>query len=161
MSNSGKILVARKNGVYVLKFVGDVRLTLCTALDIFLERMMADIALKAVFIDLVDTDGIDSTSLGFLAKISISTKKYCNWIPTIISTNKDITRILLSMGFDSVFHIVESRLDEAGSLHKLPVVESSEEEARERVVEAHKILMGLNDENREKFKELVEMLEGH
>ena len=159
--NGGKILVAKKKGVYVLKFVGDVRLTLCTALDIFLERMMADPELNAVFIDLSDTEGIDSTSLGFIAKIAIATQKLCNWKPTVISVQPDITRILMSMGFDAVFNIIDTRIDEATSLDELPLVESSEEQIKDKVLEAHKILMGLNDSNKEKFQELVTMLESH
>lgn len=159
--NGGKILVAKKKGVYVLKFVGDVRLTLCTALDIFLERMMADPDLNAVFIDLSDTEGIDSTSLGFIAKIAIATQKFCNWKPTVISVQPDITRILMSMGFDAVFNIIDKRIDEATSLDELPIVESSEEQVKDKVLEAHKILMGLNDSNKEKFQELVTMLESH
>ncbi|MCF7981676.1 MAG: STAS domain-containing protein [Pseudomonadales bacterium] len=157
--NSGKILVAKKQGVYVLKFVGDVRLTLCAALDIFVERMMSDRELKAVFIDLSDTEGIDSTSLGFIAKIAISTQKFCHWKPTIISINPDITRILLSMGFDAVFNIIDQRIDDAATLDELEILECSESQAKDKVIEAHRILMGLNDENKEKFQELVEMLE--
>jgi len=157
--NSGKILVAKKQGVYVLKFVGDVRLTLCTALDIFVERMMADRELKAVFIDLSDTQGIDSTSLGFIAKIAISTQKHFDWKPTIISVNPDITRILLSMGFDAVFEIINQRIDDTETLNELHALECTETQAKDKVIEAHRILMGLNDENKEKFQELVEMLE--
>jgi len=157
--NSGKILVAKKQGVYVLKFLGDVRLTLCAALDIFVERMLSDRELRAVFIDLSDTQGIDSTSLGFIAKIAIATQKYCNWKPTIISTNPDITRILLSMGFDAVFQIIDQPIDDAEILSEIEMLECSEAQAKEKVLEAHRILMGLNDQNKAKFQELVEMLE--
>lgn len=157
--SSGKILVAKKRGVYVLKFVGDVRLTLCAALDIFVERMMADPDLNSVFIDLSDTEGIDSTSLGFIAKIAIATQKQCNWKPTVISVNPDITRILMSMGFDAVFNIIDKRIDDSQSLDELPAIECSENQTKDKVLEAHRILMGLNEENREKFRELVEMLE--
>jgi len=40
-------------------------------------------------------------------------------------------------------------------------VESSETQIKDKVLEAHKILMGLNSNNREKFQELVSMLENH
>jgi len=157
--SSGKILVARNNGVYVLKFIGDVRLTLCAALDIFLEKIVAEPALQAVFIDLTDTQGIDSTSLGFLAKISILTQKTFGWKPSIISVSEDITRLLLSMSFDQVFNIIEDRIDDGNDLDELPYMECSEQETKEQVLEAHKILMGLSDDNKAKFQELVSMLE--
>lgn len=157
--SSGKILVAKNNGVYVLKFNGDVRLTLCAALDIFLEKIVAEPALQAVFIDLTDTQGIDSTSLGFLAKISILTQKTFGWKPSIISVSEDITRVLLSMSFDQVFNIIEDRIDNGDNLDELPYMESSEQDTKEQVLEAHKILMGLSDDNKAKFQELVSMLE--
>ncbi|MEZ5524431.1 MAG: STAS domain-containing protein [Pseudomonadales bacterium] len=157
--NSGKILVAKNDGAYVLKFQGDVRLTLCAALDIFLEKMVSIPDLKAVIIDLTETEGIDSTSLGFLAKTSILTQKAFGWKPTIVSTHEDITRLLMSMSFDQVFNIIEQPISEAAQLAELPSQESSEEEAKDRVLEAHKILMGLSDDNKEKFQELVKMLE--
>jgi len=157
--SSGKILVAKNNGVYVLKFQGDVRLTLCAALDIFLEKMIAEPELKAVFIDLTETQGIDSTSLGFLAKISILTQKTYGWKPSIISISEDITRLLLSMSFDQVFNIIEDRIDGDDSLDELPCMEASEQDAKKQVIEAHKILMGLSDDNKAKFQELVSMLE--
>ena len=158
--SSGKIFVAKSNGVYVLKFTGDVRLTLCTTLDTFLESMLDKPELKAVFIDLCDADGIDSTALGFIAKISIFTKKNFKWIPTIISTNPDITRVLVSMGFEQVFNILRKRIDGVEASDELKEDgDCEEQEVKEKVLEAHKILMGLNNQNKEKFKELVAMLE--
>jgi len=156
---SGKILVAKKNGVYVLKFVGDVRLTLCTALDVFLDQLIQETGIKSVFIDLCDTDNIDSTALGFMAKIAILTKKEFGWVPRVISDNPDITRLLMSMGFDEIFTIIEQRLDDEGALAALPECVSSEEEVKGKVVEAHKILMGLNAQNKLRFEELVTLLE--
>ena len=157
--DSGKILVAKKNGVYVLKLEGDVRLTICAALETFLEKMMLEPDLEAVFIDLTDTIAVDSTTLGFLAKISIQTKKKFNWIPTIITVNDDITRVLMSMGFDQVFDFINERIDQPGNLEELESLGLGEDAMKVRVLEAHKILMGLNEQNRSKFKELVDVLE--
>jgi hypothetical protein len=43
----------------------------------------------------------------------------------------------------------------------LPDQDQSEEVVRIKVLEAHKILMGLNDSNREAFHDLVNALERH
>ena len=157
--SKGKIFVASNNGVYVLKFTGDVRLTLCTVLDQFLETMAAEPDLSAVVIDLCDAEGIDSTSLGFIAKISILTKDKLKLQPTLVSSNPDITRILVSMGFEQVFKIITHRLDNDESLSELGCSPCSEGEIKEKVIEAHKILMGLNKKNKKKFQELLSMLE--
>ena len=155
----GRILVGEHDGVYVLVFEGDVRLTLCTTVDVYLEKMFKDDTFKCVVVDLSKTENIDSTSLGLLAKLSIQADKRFSFRPTLISTRRDITRILLSMGFDEVFNIVETPLEHAEQLAELPKLAASEEDMRQRVLDAHRTLMSMNEANRETFHDLVAALE--
>lgn len=156
---AGRILVGSHDGVYVLVFEGDVRLTLCTTVDDYLEKMFRDKAFRSVIVDLSGTENIDSTSLGLLAKLSIQADKRFSFRPTLISTRRDITRILLSMGFDEVFDLVEEPLEHEDQLSELPQTVSSEEDIRQRVLEAHRTLMSMNEANREAFHDLVAELE--
>jgi len=156
---SGRILVASHDGVYVIVFEGDVRLTLCTTVDDYLEKMFQDPGFRSVIVDLSGTDNIDSTSLGLLAKLSIQADKRFSFRPTLISTRKDITRILLSMGFDEVFDLVEEPLEHHEQLAELPELDSSEADVRQRVLDAHRTLMSLNEANRDTFHDLVAALE--
>jgi len=155
----GKVLFAERDGVHVLKFVGDVRVTLGPTISTFLSKLSQCKTFKSVIIDLTETDGIDSTSLGLLAKISLTTQEAFNTIPTIVSPNEDITRILESMGFDSVFVILKELITECGQLGELPAEIVSETNLRKQVLEAHKVLMSLNERNRGEFRELVHALE--
>jgi len=155
----GKILFAEKDGVEVLKFVGDVRVTLGPTIGAFLNNLNKCEDYKSVIIDLTETEGIDSTSLGMLAKISIQTQELFNTVPTIVSTNEDITRILISMGFDQVFVIIKEPLNTHAPLGELPVQAINEQALREQVLEAHKVLMGLNQSNKDAFEDLVIALE--
>ncbi|MDH2436511.1 STAS domain-containing protein [Pokkaliibacter sp. MBI-7] len=158
--HSGKILVAKQSGAYILKFQGDVRLTLCASLDHFLESMFSDPDFKTVLIDLTETEGIDSTSLGLLAKISVKMQQQFHLLPTILSVNEDITRILLSMGFDKVFILIrEYSSGNASLLKEVPEILGSEEDVKNTVLNAHKTLMDLNEQNRATFSELVSSLE--
>ena len=156
---SAKVLVAEQDGVHVLKFVGDVRFTVGHAIDTFFNALIKGDDFRSVIIDLTETVGIDSTSLGLLAKISIQTKKIYDIVPTIISTNDDITRILLSMGFDQVFLIVKEPMDSSMELGELLIHNAPEHVVREKVLEAHKVLMELNKKNKLVFKDLVAALE--
>ncbi len=155
----GRILVASHDGVYVIVFEGDVRLTLCTTVDEYLEKMFNDPEFRSVIVDLSVTENIDSTSLGLLAKLSIQADKRFSLRPTLISTRRDITRILLSMGFDEVFDLVEQPLEHREQLAVLPEIKASEEDVRQRVLDAHRILMSMNDANRDAFHDLVAALE--
>ena len=157
--DAGKILVAESQGIYIVKFMGDVRLNLCSTLDQYTDQMFTDEGFKPVIIDLTETQCIDSTSLGQLAKISILYKDKFGQLPTIISTNEDINRILNSMGFDQVFYIVKELVSKVEYLDELPTQTVDEDEMRRRVLEAHKLLMNMNDSNREAFQDLVDSLE--
>lgn len=155
----GKILVAQHQGTSVIKLVGDVRLTLCTTIDDYFSQMFSAPEFSGVLIDLSDADCIDSTSLGLLAKVAVRSKQLCRQVPIILSPNPDITRLLESMGFNKVFEICDSVPEPASDLGELPVVCADEECVRDKVIEAHRVLMGLNEKNRETFSPLVDLLE--
>lgn len=155
----GRILVGEHDGVYVLLFQGDVRLTLCAAVDELLDRIFRDEGFRSVQVDLSQADSIDSTSLGLLAKLSIQAERRFRFRPTLVSTRSDITRVLYSMGFDDVFNIVETPLEHEEQLAELPGVDASPEETRQRVIDAHKTLMSMNESNQAAFKDLVSALE--
>ncbi len=155
----GKVLVAEQDGIHVLKFVGDVRVTVGYAIDTLLNAILKGDDFKSVIIDLTETVAIDSTSLGLLAKISIQTKKTYDIVPTILSTNDDITRILMSMGFDQVFLIINESMDSGIELGEFPIQNPPEHVVREKVLEAHQVLMELNEKNQLIFRDLVVALE--
>jgi anti-anti-sigma regulatory factor len=153
--------MANHQGKYVIKLTGDVRMTLCTTIDSCLNTMVQDEHFSEVTVDVSEADGIDSTSLGLLAKISRLATPIMNQVPLLISTNADITRIIESMGFkDRVYTIIsQSQMTEAKNMVEANITPLDENAARERVLEAHKILMSLNENNRQAFKELVECIE--
>ncbi|KRW60054.1 anti-sigma factor antagonist RssC [Pseudomonas sp. TTU2014-080ASC] len=159
--NPGRIQFAEQDGTFVLKFVGEVRLTLCSALDATIEKIFTALNFSAIVIDLTETRSIDSTTLGLLAKLSILSRQKIGLLPTVVTTHEDITRLLLSMGFDQVFNIVQKPVECPDSLNDLPSQDESEDVVRSRVLEAHRILMSLNESNREAFHDLVNALEHH
>lgn len=155
----GKILVAEHQGTFVIKLVGDVRLTLCTTIDDYFNEMFACPEFTGVLIDLSDAECIDSTSLGMLAKLAVQARHHYQLVPIIVSPNPNITRLLDSMGFGKVFDICRSVAQPEQTLGELPVVSADEDKVRLKIIEAHRTLMDLNEKNRETFSSLVNMLE--
>ncbi len=155
----GRILVGDHEGIYVLKFTGDVRVNLSATIDTFLRQLLSRDDFRAVIVDLSEAEGIDSTSLGLLARLSLETQRRFGYVPTLVSTRPDISRVLETTGFEDVFHIVREPLVHAAQLGELPCEEDDEEAMRERVLEAHRTLMAMNDQNRENFQDLVMALE--
>lgn len=158
-TNTGLALYAVHDGSYVLKLVGEVRVPMCGTLDQFIERMFDDAAMRAVMIDLSETQVIDSTALGLLAKIAIYFERRFGGKPLLYSPNEDITRILLSMGFPQIFELQTNVAPTADATQEVVRVPCNEANACDKVLEAHRILMGMNEQNRETFRDVVSALE--
>lgn len=157
--SAGKILTATHNGCYLISLAGDVRVTLCKTIDDFYDAMFHDAGLTDVTIDLSDAEGIDSTTLGLLAKLAIRAKAQLNLKPTVYSPNPGITRLLGSMGFERIFSIQTELSIQDSLLEELPIAQDSEDACRNRVIEAHRVLMGMNEKNRAEFQPLLTALE--
>lgn len=157
---SGRILVGDHDGVYVIRFEGDVRVTLCGSFDHYLDVMLKDPQFVSVLVDLSDAIAIDSTSLGVIARLSIGVQQSNRRLPTLVCSAPDILRILLNMGFDDVFVIVDENFNTDQNLAELPLASDiGEDEMRARVIAAHKVLMGMNEKNERTFRDLVSALE--
>lgn len=156
--NQGEILCANAERTHVLKFNGDVRFTICSALNRHLEKLFSEQQIEDVVIDLTDTEGIDSTSLGLLAKIANFLHEQSGGKATIFSTNEDINRILESVGFYQVFRIVEQPTKLESAPQPIREGSGSDEETSETIYQAHCILCELNSENRAMFQSVVDIM---
>ncbi len=155
----GKILAANHDGAYMIRLVGDVRLTLCTTIDEYFQQMFEDPEFASVWVDLCDAEGIDSTSLGLLAKLALNVKERFGFAPAIYSCEPGINRLLKSMGFQRLFELHEEACFNPEDISEIPTVQGSEQLVKEKVIEAHRVLMGISDENRARFKDLMNALE--
>ena len=156
----GRILVGDSDGVYLLKLVGDVRVTLCISAEGFIQRLLGDPDIKAISVDLTETRGMDSTSLGILARLAIETRKLHGLRPTLLVTNPDLEKLLRVSGFAEEFIIVRSAEPSAVVVSELPRRRNmDEQELRRRVIEAHRTLMSMNATNESTFRDLVQALE--
>ena len=156
----GKILVAEHEGVNIIKLVGDVRLTLCMSFDQFIESMFSRENFVSILFDLTQAEAIDSTTFGLMAKLSIFSRERHHVTPVVISTSTSINRLLEIMGLEDIFDILHE-IPEAmySPTQELPSVAVDEGDAKNKVLEAHRILMDMNEKNKETFRDLVNILE--
>ena len=158
--NQGSIFSACVEGQYILKFVGEIRLTLCSTLDRHIDDELSQLKPSEVYVDLSLAEYIDSTSLGLIAKLYQKSVTLDVPAPTIISCNQDITNQLVTMGFDDIFTIAHGGCPNVEDcLEQLTFVNEPESEAKERIIAAHKTLIELNQKNKEAFTDLVKALE--
>ena len=122
----GKILAASHQGAYVIRLEGDVRLTLCTTIDEYFDKMFEDPEFISVWVDLCDAQGIDSTTLGLLAKLALSVKDKFGFQPAIYCCDAGINRLIKSMGFQRLFTLHEEACCAPEDVNAVPLVEGSE-----------------------------------
>jgi anti-anti-sigma regulatory factor len=159
---NGQILVAYDHGVNVIRMLGDVRLTLCISFDNFISQMFEARPFEAVIFDLREATCIDSTTLGLMAKIAITSEKAGFKHPLVLTASLSINRLLETMGFCDIFELVQDAELPKNPETILNVSEcgcDDEEQVKMRVLEAHRILMQLNTSNQNQFKALVDALE--
>ena len=97
-----QVLYAERSGYHVLKFVGDVRLSLSPMISGFLSQMQDTDDCLGVVVDLSETETIDSTALGLIAKLGIVCRDSFAQTLSIVSPKSDITRLLESMSMQEV-----------------------------------------------------------
>ena len=136
-----------------------MRLTMCTALDQYFQSMFAEPGFMSVWVDVTEADGLDSTTLGMLAQLAIQTKERFDFRPAIFSTNPSIDRLLDTMGFDRLFERRTECCNTDSIVAEIPAVACEEGEVKKQVLEAHRTLMSMSDENADAFKDLVSTLE--
>ena len=160
VNEASRILYARTDGLQVLKLIGEMRVLLAPTIAAFGERLKAEDEYRTLVIDLTDVTSIDSTNLGMLARLSARVHDIYGTLPTIVSGNDDVNRIMRAMGFDQIFVMVTGDAQPTCGYEQLPAVSVAEKELRAHVIECHRVLMGLSEANRTAFTDLVDALQG-
>ncbi len=155
----GRILVAERDGVYLLKLAGDVRLTLCASISQYLDKIFAGAIPKEVYIDLLDSECVDSTTLGLLARLALHTQRKFGFKTRLLCINSNILRVFEAMDIDGLFEILCTASRPSLTPSEIAQGELDEEAIRHHVLEAHKLLVKLNPALMGEFYDLISSLE--
>lgn len=155
----GNVYAARVDAIEYIKFTGTVRYSHCAGLESHINRLFDKRDFDEIAIDMMETDILDSTALGLLAKIAIEQKKYTELKPIILIPENELFKILKRLCFDQVFNIVSSRLIRPeANFEELNCGNQDEKAVLRRVIEAHKNLAALADSNESLFHEITQAL---
>jgi anti-anti-sigma factor len=154
----GHILYADQDNVHVLRYIGDIRHPLAPAVGAFVNDLVKRMNGDHLVVDLSETEAIDSTNLGEIARIAELLQHKGGRRAAIISTRPPISEVLYSMAFDEVFDVCTEPLL---GFHAAPIptVDATPEASLEIILDAHRRLMRLSENNRKQFCEVVELIE--
>lgn len=158
--SQGQILISDKADDYLIKLVGDVRLTLSGSLNRYMDVLFGNNNVKSVVVDMFDAKAVDSTTLGLIAKLGLHCREYYQMNVKLFCQNPSIIRTLECMSFDEIIDIFQQSPNEFDAeLRCLDAVTSEVDEVRQQVLEAHKLLVKLNPKNKAEFTDLINALE--
>jgi anti-anti-sigma regulatory factor len=163
--HEGHIYVAQHHDWLVLRFTGPIRFTMggaarpTAALDAFLDGKFRAPDFKNVLIDLSETETIDSTNLGLLAKIAGFASEHLGTKPVIITPQPDIFKLLTSLAFDKVFHLVANHEAPVADMQELTAPRANTKSDRCLVLEAHRALAALSPENKDMFRDVIRLMD--
>jgi anti-anti-sigma factor len=150
---------AHENGTWFIRLSGDLRHPLGPALNTLLDRAFAAPDTTQFLVDLADAETIDSTCLGILARIANWAGEKAAPRPIIITASEDITETLLAIRFDRLFELRHSSIRQPENLRDVAPQSTDREQMSEMVLEAHRRLCAIDDQNKAVFQSLVEALE--
>ncbi len=159
--STGHVEYASLDGTHIFKLVGEVRAQSCISLDKLLSRIEQQDNVIGAIVDLSQSTFIDSTVLGVLAKLGIKLNQIHHIQAVMLSTNPDITTLANSMGLGQVFVILNYSGDPNICTRTLIDENITQKAMLTTVLDAHKTLMKLNQNNQNMFEPLVKKLEKH
>jgi anti-anti-sigma factor len=132
---------------------------MCPDLDKFITLIFGKNTIENIIIDLSETEYLDSTCLGLLAKMANYLLNTRDKKPTIISNKENINHILKGVGFNKVFHIIKRYPQNIDELNKISIdkKDNLDTDMGKMIMDAHEALFDLNEKNKETFKDVVEI----
>ena len=153
-----RYLVGQLDEKVFIKFIGNSTMKNSKTLEELFTKLLAEEP-KEIILDFEECNYMDSTMLGFIAKMAIQIKKTWNrHIFEINATNMVKTSLKSTGVYDLLHHINETRGDVELTDLETKDFENKDEKAN-HILEAHKTLMSLSEENEKIFKNVVDLLE--
>ncbi|BDU50184.1 STAS domain-containing protein [Haliovirga abyssi] len=148
------------DGKGFIKFVGNATMKNSKTLEDLFEKLFKSDK-KEIVLDFEECNYMDSTMLGLIAKTAIKFKKSWGLAIYALNTPNIILTSLKSTGVNKLMEFIEDENLKVVEVKKLETKDyDNKEEKTKHILEAHKTLMGLSDENKEVFKNVVNLLEG-
>lgn len=154
----GEFLYAIIDETCIIKPMGSIVYSMSGDLDEFFKIISEEESIRKVLVDLTETTYLDSTNLGLLARMNHMINNNPGKENMLFFANKAINEIIIDLGLNTIFTIIPHHEYKAGQMVNIPHSGICQEDLSAIVLEAHKFLMTLNNENRDKFKNVVEYI---
>lgn len=153
---NAEVLIASNDGVYSIKVNGRATFECVPPLR-SLAKELENVVFRKIDVDLSACTGMDSTFMGILAMLGLRAKKI-DAVMTIFNAGDLNKSLLFGLGLKKLFNFSEGEIrfeSEAGSAEGT----ADRIASAQTVLEAHKTLMDVDEENVGKFEKVVDFVQ--
>jgi len=143
-----------------VRVVGRGSFKVATPLKQFVAKVASQRPISTVVIDLEECIGMDSTFMGVLAGLAGRLKKADQTLELINLSDKN-AHLLKTLGVDQVLSFYQNGHGHPSATKEtepVPTDPASKKEMAETALQAHEKLVQISEENRPKFKRVIEFL---
>jgi anti-anti-sigma regulatory factor len=163
----GRVTYAAEGDWHVLRYFGRVDYTMAPAIERFLDGLPHGPTqpVRPFLFDLSCARLLDSTNLGLIARVVERARAEGAGRSLVLSQSGDIDDVVRSMGFEAIVDLTAERpgsVREGTSCSDEEVVTdetTSQGEMLRTMLEAHRALAGLDEEETGQWRDVVTMLE--
>ncbi|MGM0508851.1 MAG: STAS domain-containing protein [Fusobacteriota bacterium] len=155
-----KYLAGEIDNKMFIKIIGNATMKNSKTLEDLFEDLLSK-EQEDIILDLSKCNYMDSTMLGLIAKTAIRIKKKWDSTLYILNITNMIRTSFKSTGLDKLVTFLDEDQDiDEDDIDELEMKDFDDVRAKNvHILEAHKTLTELNDENKEAFKSVVDLLE--
>lgn len=158
MANNGEVLISSQDGEHLVKVTGRATFDCAPALRNLAKELEND-TFSLIRVDLSRCEWMDSTFMGVLAMLGLRART-AKAVMEICGAGAQNTELLMGLGLGKLFLFRESGIEENGEWKDgadgSPV---QMREGAETVLEAHKTLMGVDEQNVARFGKVVDLVQ--
>ena len=149
--------ITGEGGVYAVKASGRATFECAGPLRELAKKLGAE-EFTVLDVDLAECQGMDSTFMGILAMLGLRARKIGASM-NIVNANELNRSLLYGLGLKKLFNYTQGPVAASSASAVAAPAENSRMESAQTVLDAHKTLMEVDDENKKKFGAVVQMVQ--
>ncbi len=157
MANNGELLISSQDGEYRIKVSGRATFDCAPPLR-DLAKSLVNETFSAIRIDLKDCIWMDSTFMGVLAMLGLRARS-AKAVLEICSASEQNQALLAGLGLKKLFLFTDHTFSADGDWKTGGTQPVQMAEGAATVLEAHKTLMDVDEQNVEKFEKVVDLVQ--
>lgn len=153
---NAEVLISSNDGIYSIRVIGRATFE-CAPPIRALAKSLESIVFRKIDVDLAACTGMDSTFMGILAMLGLRAKKI-DAVMTIFNAGDLNKSLLFGLGLKKLFLFADGEVSVAAQAN--PAGGDPDKIASaQTVLDAHKTLMDVDEENVRKFEKVVDFVQ--